>query len=81
MRSKLEDLIADVDMAITISHAGYIKRTPVDVYRHQSRGGKGRRSERRRAKRISSSTCSSASLPLTAGDFAIAQFQGPGFIG
>jgi DNA gyrase subunit A len=39
---KLEDLIADVDMAITISHAGYMKRTPVDVYRHQSRGGKGR---------------------------------------
>jgi DNA gyrase subunit A len=39
---KLEDLIADVDMAITVSHAGYIKRTSVDVYRHQSRGGKGR---------------------------------------
>ncbi|PYU24616.1 MAG: DNA gyrase subunit A [Acidobacteria bacterium] len=39
---KVEDLIADTDMAITISHAGYIKRTPVDVYRHQSRGGKGR---------------------------------------
>ena len=39
---KLEDLIANVDMAITVSHAGYIKRTPVDVYRHQSRGGKGR---------------------------------------
>ncbi len=39
---KLEDLIADVDMAITVSHAGYIKRTPVDIYRHQSRGGKGR---------------------------------------
>src|ERR1035441_6978785 len=39
---KLEDLIADVDMAITVSHAGYIKRTPVDVYRRQSRGGKGR---------------------------------------
>ncbi len=39
---KVEDLIADVDMAITISHAGYIKRTPVDVYRHQARGGKGR---------------------------------------
>jgi DNA gyrase subunit A len=39
---KLEDLIADVEMAITVSHAGYIKRTPVDVYRHQSRGGKGR---------------------------------------
>ena len=39
---KLEDLIADVDMAITVSHAGYMKRTPVDIYRHQSRGGKGR---------------------------------------
>ncbi len=39
---KLEDLIADVDNAITVSHAGYIKRTPVDVYRHQGRGGKGR---------------------------------------
>jgi len=39
---KLEDLIADTDMLITVSHAGYIKRTPVDVYRHQSRGGKGR---------------------------------------
>ena len=39
---KVEDLIADIDMAITISHAGYIKRTSVDVYRHQSRGGKGR---------------------------------------
>ena len=39
---KVEDLIPDTDMAITISHAGYIKRTPVDVYRHQSRGGKGR---------------------------------------
>jgi DNA gyrase subunit A len=39
---KVEDLIPDVDMAITVSHAGYVKRTPVDVYRHQSRGGKGR---------------------------------------
>jgi DNA gyrase subunit A len=39
---KLEDLIADTDMLITVSHAGYIKRTPVDTYRHQSRGGKGR---------------------------------------
>jgi DNA gyrase subunit A len=39
---KLEDLIPDTDMAITISHAGYIKRTSVDIYRHQSRGGKGR---------------------------------------
>jgi len=39
---KLEDLIADTDMAITVSHAGYIKRTSVDIYRHQTRGGKGR---------------------------------------
>jgi len=39
---KLEDLIADTDMLITVSHAGYIKRTAVDTYRHQSRGGKGR---------------------------------------
>src|SRR4030088_280307 len=39
---KVESLIANVEMAITVSHAGYIKRTPVDVYRHQSRGGKGR---------------------------------------
>jgi DNA gyrase subunit A len=39
---QLEDLIRDEDMAITVSHSGYIKRTPVDVYRHQLRGGKGR---------------------------------------
>jgi DNA gyrase subunit A len=39
---KLEDLIADTEMLITVSHAGYIKRTSVDIYRHQSRGGKGR---------------------------------------
>jgi DNA gyrase subunit A len=39
---KLEDLIKEEEMAITVSHAGYVKRTPVDVYRHQSRGGKGR---------------------------------------
>jgi DNA gyrase subunit A len=39
---KLEDLIADTEMLITVSHAGYIKRTAADIYRHQSRGGKGR---------------------------------------
>jgi DNA gyrase subunit A len=39
----LEDLIADEDMAITITHSGYIKRTPVSVYRAQRRGGSGRR--------------------------------------
>jgi DNA gyrase subunit A len=39
---KLEDLIADTEQLITVSHAGYIKRTPAETYRHQSRGGKGR---------------------------------------
>jgi DNA gyrase subunit A len=39
---KLEDLIKDEEMAITVSHSGYVKRTSVDTYRHQSRGGKGR---------------------------------------
>ena len=37
----VEDLIADEDMVITITHAGYIKRTPVADYRSQKRGGKG----------------------------------------
>jgi len=39
---KLEDLIADTEMLITVSHNGYMKRTAADTYRHQSRGGKGR---------------------------------------
>lgn len=37
----IEDLIADEDVVITISHAGYIKRMPMDVYKSQKRGGKG----------------------------------------
>lgn len=37
----IEDLIADERMVITVSHEGYIKRTPTSVYRHQRRGGKG----------------------------------------
>jgi len=37
-----EDLIADEDMVVTISHRSYIKRTPLNVYRSQRRGGKGR---------------------------------------
>ncbi|MBD3349535.1 MAG: DNA gyrase subunit A [Candidatus Eisenbacteria bacterium] len=37
----IEDLIAEEDMAISISHAGYIKRLPVGTYRRQARGGKG----------------------------------------
>lgn len=39
---QLEDLIQEEDMAVAISHAGYIKRTPVSTYRAQKRGGKGR---------------------------------------
>src|SRR5436309_6034617 len=39
---QLEDLIADEDVVITVSHSGYMKRTPLTVYRQQSRGGKGR---------------------------------------
>ncbi len=37
----VEDLIAEEDMVITISHAGYIKRLPLDAYRQQKRGGRG----------------------------------------
>ena len=37
----LEDLIADEDVVVTISHGGYIKRLPVSSYRKQKRGGKG----------------------------------------
>jgi DNA gyrase subunit A len=38
----IEDLIKDEEMVITISHAGYIKRNPLKVYRAQKRGGKGK---------------------------------------
>ena len=37
-----EDLIPDEDMVITCTHSGYIKRTPVNLYHRQLRGGKGR---------------------------------------
>ena len=37
----IEDLIAEEDMVITVSHAGYIKRYPVTAYKKQRRGGKG----------------------------------------
>ena len=37
----VEDLIADEDMVVTCTHAGYVKRTPVATYRSQKRGGKG----------------------------------------
>ncbi len=37
----IEDLIADEEMVITVSHAGYVKRVPVATYRAQARGGRG----------------------------------------
>jgi DNA gyrase subunit A len=37
----VEDLIAEEDMVVTISHEGYIKRNPISLYRAQRRGGKG----------------------------------------
>jgi len=38
----LEDLIADEQVAVTVSHSGYLKRTPISTYRQQRRGGQGR---------------------------------------
>jgi DNA gyrase subunit A len=38
----MEDLVAVEDVAVTVTHGGYLKRTAVDTYRRQSRGGKGR---------------------------------------
>ncbi len=38
----LEDLVQDEDVAVTVTRGGYLKRTPVDTYRRQTRGGKGR---------------------------------------
>ena len=38
----LEDLIADEQVAVTVSHSGYLKRTPISTYRQQRRGGSGR---------------------------------------
>jgi len=38
----IEDLVKDEEVAVTVTRGGYLKRTPVDTYRRQSRGGKGR---------------------------------------
>jgi DNA gyrase subunit A len=38
----IEDLIADEEMVVTISHTGYIKRTPLSLYNKQGRGGRGK---------------------------------------
>ncbi|HWR36537.1 MAG TPA: DNA gyrase subunit A [Clostridia bacterium] len=40
---QLEDLIADEQVAVTVSHSGYLKRTPISTYRQQRRGGTGRK--------------------------------------
>jgi DNA gyrase subunit A len=40
---QIEDLIQEEDMVVTISHQGYIKRTPLTTYKAQKRGGKGNR--------------------------------------
>jgi len=40
---EMEDLIADEEMVITVSHQGYVKRIPIDTYRSQRRGGRGMR--------------------------------------
>ncbi len=40
---EIEDLIAEEDMVVTLTHQDYIKRTPVAAYRSQNRGGRGRR--------------------------------------
>jgi DNA gyrase subunit A len=39
---QMEDLIADEQVAVTVSHQGYLKRTPISIYRQQRRGGTGR---------------------------------------
>ena len=39
---KIEDLIAEEEMVVTITHTGYIKRNPISLYRSQNRGGKGK---------------------------------------
>ena len=38
----IEDMIAEEDMVVTVSHTGYIKRNPLSLYRSQHRGGKGK---------------------------------------
>jgi DNA gyrase subunit A len=48
----LEDLIADEDVVITLTHSGYVKRTPVSAYRAQRRGGTGRRGMSTRAEDV-----------------------------
>ena len=48
----LEDLIANEDVVITLTHSGYVKRTPVTTYRSQRRGGSGRKGMSTRAEDV-----------------------------
>ncbi len=48
----LEDLIADEDVVITLTHSGYVKRTPLSAYRAQRRGGTGRKGMSTRAEDV-----------------------------
>ncbi|MDC4205179.1 MAG: DNA gyrase subunit A [Candidatus Manganitrophus sp.] len=69
----IEDLIAPEEMVITVTHTGYIKRTPSSVYRSQRRGGKGKSapaSKKRTSSNISSPPrrmTTSSSSPTPAG--------------
>ena len=47
---RIEDLIADEEVVVTISHAGYIKRTSLSEYKVQNRGGMGSRGSKTREK-------------------------------
>jgi len=49
---KMEDMIADEDVVITISHMGYIKRTNLDEFRAQGRGGKGSKGSSTKGRRF-----------------------------
>jgi DNA gyrase subunit A len=44
----IEDMIAEEDMVVTVSHEGYVKRSPATLYRTQKRGGRGRTSAKTR---------------------------------
>ena len=52
----VEDLIAEEEVVVTVTHAGYIKRNPVSLYRAQRRGGKGKIGMGVKKKRISSNS-------------------------
>jgi DNA gyrase subunit A len=59
------DLIAEEDMAITVSNTGYIKRTAITSYRSQRRGGKGRIGMRTREEDFVSTSSSRQRIPTS----------------